>query len=723
MKVKKRIILGIATVAFAGVMLVGNYADAARSTPTFFKRVGDAITTLVSTWEIGSSADRIAKLWTTDLDVSGVLAIGGTIESGGINLPDNTKIQFGTGEDSVIYYNGTDTFWDLSEVGTGDLMIASETTFPSPDPGMVHIWSGDAGAVIGEPGTTLTIEDNTSTGLSILTPNNGIGIIYFGAPADPKRGGILYNQSTASPADTLIFQIAGIERLHLSASALSFRQATTISTTDTNDLMISAGGQVIFPDDKIVTFGTTQDIAFVSRSTSLTGNTALTDVLVGTPVTFALAPDSLIISNTTASGDIMVAANRGGNSEDYIFIDASAGELSLTAPLGALTIDSDVGAVNVFTGSGTADDFTINTDLFVVEGDTGDVGIGITDPAAQLHIYVNNADTADSLTIEQDGTGDAVIEFLLTGLDSYAVGIDNDDGNFFKIDNTGPGFASAEFEIQADGDVILAESGGNVGIGTASPSAALNFGVASTIDTITGDLTLAPAEDGQLVLTLSVTNPAAEWNAVKLNPTISETSASNGNNIFGIDQTLSFASGNTQNWTGDIAGMRIFSNFSSTGNTYAVSTFQGLRINNAINLGSATLTNQYGIYVANLTSGGSDYGVYIQGADTYSLWVDSGDSRFDGHVIDGGTSPGLSSCGTTPSVDGGDYAGKVTIGTGTTTSCTVTFDVAYAAAPACTITGENTAVTYAGTTATSTLTILSSADMASDVISYICIGL
>ena len=100
----------------------------------------------------------------------------------------------------------------------------------------------------------------------------------------------------------------------------------------------------------------------------------------------------------------------------------------------------------------------------------GDIGIGIINASSQLHLYVDNADTVDSFTIEQDGSGDATMEFLLTGLESYGVGIDNDDGDAFKIDNNGPEFGSAEFEIQADNDVILVKAGGNVGIGTDTPT-------------------------------------------------------------------------------------------------------------------------------------------------------------------------------------------------------------------------------------------------------------
>lgn len=48
--------------------------------------------------------------------------------------------------------------------------------------------------------------------------------------------------------------------------------------------------------------------------------------------------------------------------------------------------------------------------------------------------------------------------------------------------------------------------------------------------------------------------------------------------------------------------------------------------------GAGTVTDNYGMYIANQTKGTNDYGLYIQGADTYALWVDSGTSRFDGNL-------------------------------------------------------------------------------------------
>ena len=105
-----------------------------------------------------------------------------------------------------------------------------------------------------------------------------------------------------------------------------------------NAVLVSTQTTVTLANDVLLTLGTGGDIVLVERSTALTANTALTDVILGTPVTQALAADSLIISNVTASGDIIIVANRGGNSESYLFIDSSAGTLDLKAPLAAITL-------------------------------------------------------------------------------------------------------------------------------------------------------------------------------------------------------------------------------------------------------------------------------------------------------------------------------------------------------------------------------------------------
>ena len=110
--------------------------------------------------------------------------------------------------------------------------------------------------------------------------------------------------------------------------------------------------------------------------------------------------------------------------------------------------------------------------------------------------------------------------------------------------------------------------------------------------------------------------------------------------------------------------------------------------------------------------------------DAQGLDVSAGNLAVGGGQITvTGTAPTLSACGTTPAVEGSNSVGMVTIGTGVTTSCTVTFATAFPNAPTCLITGPSTSITYAATATTAALTILSSADMDSEVINYLCFGL
>lgn len=141
-----------------------------------------------------------------------------------------------------------------------------------------------------------------------------MGSEKFAALADDKK---LY---FGSDGDSWLMYDSAAGALEFGGAPLSFEQGIEI------------------PDDELLALGTDSDQVLVNRSTSLTANTALASVIIGTPVTSAVAANSLILSNTTASGDILVIANRGGNSEEYIFVDASAGTLTLTAPLGNLDL-------------------------------------------------------------------------------------------------------------------------------------------------------------------------------------------------------------------------------------------------------------------------------------------------------------------------------------------------------------------------------------------------
>ncbi len=92
------------------------------------------------------------------------------------------------------------------------------------------------------------------------------------------------------------------------------------------------------------------------------------------------------------------------------------------------------------------------------------VGIGTDDPAAVLEIQRNDNMTNSQVWIEQIGTGDATAGFDAGG-DTYAVGIDNSDGDKFKI--------SHNFNVGND-NILTVKPTGELGIGTTDPTAALH---------------------------------------------------------------------------------------------------------------------------------------------------------------------------------------------------------------------------------------------------------
>lgn len=100
----------------------------------------------------------------------------------------------------------------------------------------------------------------------------------------------------------------------------------------------------------------------------------------------------------------------------------------------------------------------------------------------------------------------------------------------------------------------------------------------------------------------------------------------------------------------------------------------------------------------------------------------TGGLQIQKHVESRGTTPAVAgSCGTSPTIVGTDVAGKVTTGTGSPTSCTITFATTWTNAPACMVTNETTP-NLARAVSTTTTVILSGTLVAGDVLAYICFG-
>ncbi len=119
-------------------------------------------------------------------------------------------------------------------------------------------------------------------------------------------------------------------------------------------------------------------------------------------------------------------------------------------------IDSEIGSLTIQTSSGTED---------IILSSTGSVGVNKPDPDSVFHIYENTTETGiqAGLTIEQDGSGDAITQYLLTGGRRWVTGIDNSGSDAYKIASSLDLGSNAQLVLETDGrSEFLGELGVNI---------------------------------------------------------------------------------------------------------------------------------------------------------------------------------------------------------------------------------------------------------------------
>ncbi len=132
------------------------------------------------------------------------------------------------------------------------------------------------------------------------------------------------------------------------------------------------------------------------------------------------------------------------------------------------------------------------------------------------------------------------------------------------------------------------------------------------------------------------------------------------------------------------------------------------------------LGNTYLCYTSSLAA----WNFVVSNASALQIYssqvVSAVDHTINRHARSGGTSPALTSCGTSPAIVGGDFAGTVTMGTGSPTGCTITFAVAYTNAPVCTVTWRATPLASQSYTTSTTALTLTQTATSSNLIDYMC---
>jgi len=157
-------------------------------------------------------------------------------------------------------------------------------------------------------------------------------------------------------------------------------------------------------------------------------------------------------ANTTGEIFQVSGSVKVSGATSYITLQGGATNTILAAELGHLQIETHRDADDILFRTGTS-----TTTKGIIEGDTGNWGLGRFSTPSRVGIYEDTATTGaeTGVTIEQDGTGDALLHFDLTGLTDWTIGADNSSSDRFAI-STGSTFTTTPaLEIDTNDNVEI----------------------------------------------------------------------------------------------------------------------------------------------------------------------------------------------------------------------------------------------------------------------------
>jgi hypothetical protein len=318
---------------------------------------------------------------------------------------------------------------------TGRVGIGTST----PD-GTLHSHTATAGSVVAHASADeIVAENDNDGGISILTPNNKIGGIFFGDPDDNNIGMIQYSHA--------------LNRFAFTAAASSAPGFTLTGNT--------------------AEFGAST--TRISGSASSTGSFAEAHIADRVGIRTTNPATTLhIVGGVGGPGD-GIRIERSGFSSNYMTIDqdsinTSVGSLRLQNDSGGGVIiggDMDFDAVNSIKNIQQVSGSSTSTGSFAHGFIANNLGIGTTSPVRMLDIVGAGAaikvDSSDHAYIELDrgATGNlSQVKYLTAGSAKWYAGLtDSDvsgfDGTEFFIGEGSGGASDAHFVIDGSGNVTL----------------------------------------------------------------------------------------------------------------------------------------------------------------------------------------------------------------------------------------------------------------------------
>ena len=430
---------------------------------------------------------------------------GGTVSTMGYIDTLFTDVSDGAEKSAIQFYtrSGGSIARQMHIDSTG---VGIGTTSPL---GKLSIQEGSSGGSANANADGLVIDNNAKTGLTILTPNNSEGLIFFADPDDDNIGRITYNHSTNDMTfvtnNSTALTIDSSGRLLVGATSAFSADSVTIDqggflairNTSGSGMEVrrdSTDGSLIdFQKDgsAVGSIGTTSSYLYIAGNNSGAGN--------GSGLNFGTA-----IEPTNRLGGVHNGITDLGSSSNkfkdlYLSGTANADEFHIGTQIGTVPLsiskDTGSGVASAFIRStGTSNngivvdvtstpnnyiaDFRIGNSCKVRIDRYGQLGIGTDNPANKLEIQHGTV-----------GTGNGSNNTLALRYNSTTLyGQHYMDANgLYHIRADGQGVAGGNLILGGDNSVqiwtgstpedrVVVDSSGNFGIGTDSPSAKLSFG-------------------------------------------------------------------------------------------------------------------------------------------------------------------------------------------------------------------------------------------------------
>jgi len=338
--------------------------------------------------------------------------------------------------------------------GSGGSAKAWATDTSSPDgtsAKSAKTWAGEAAASAASAATAFDSFDDRYLGTKSSNPtqdNDGnalvTGALYFNTSDGEMRvydGSSWISASAAQQATIFeyVYDITGSVTNIVGASGSGFAE------NDSNPVQFGSTESVhVYLNGVQLVEGASDDYQLTPASNTVTFNSALASgdiVKIVVYKTFTVGDAVPASTGGTFSGNVAVTGNvsaTGNIQVDDIVEKTSAhgveidGVLIKDGDVGVATISSKAGtSVGVTLGTDSGDDFNVGSGKLVVEGDTGNVGIGTPSPDQTLVVK-----TADGGGIAIENSAGDQYRWAVNSDNSFAV-IDTGTAERMRIDGSG----------------------------------------------------------------------------------------------------------------------------------------------------------------------------------------------------------------------------------------------------------------------------------------------